>query len=356
MKISVVIPTWNARELLPLPLDSLRQQTHADFEVLVVDDASTDNTLPFLAQEYPEVRVVSLEQNSGFPGAVNAGIRAARGEAIALLNNDAAADKGWLEAMEAALESHPEAGMVACRIRVYHHRDYLDSAGIFATTGGSAGNRGAYQLDGPAFESEGWVLGPNGAAGLYRRAIFDDVGLFDEDHGAYHEDTDIALRAQVRGWRCIYEPRAICYHVGSATYATLPLKGGGLGVDSAPRPQPGPPRPGARVLFYSAQNYPAILLKFVPWRVLVADSWAIAAYEANMIFFALRHRLLPSYLRGRLSSLRSLPTTLRKRRRIASNRVLDERQVAALFERPTFRQYLGILCRRLGIGQSSASA
>lgn len=350
VKISVVIPTWNARGLLHLPLDSLRSQTHRDFEAIVVDDASTDDTAAYLAAEYPEVRVVRLDSNRGFPGAVNAGIRAATGEVVALLNNDAAADEAWLATLDAALRRHPEAGMAACRIRVYHHREYLDSAGIYATTSGSVGNRGAYGLDGPAWDREEWVLGPNGAAGAYRKAVFDDVGLFDEDHGAYHEDTDLALRAQLRGHRCVYVPGAVCYHVGSATYSTLPMDAAGEGVDLAPRTQPKPPPPSARVMFFAAQNYPAILLKFVPWRVLLADSWAIAAYEANMVLFSLRHRHFRAYLRGRLSFLRSLPATLRKRRRIASARRLDEEQVTALFERPTLGQYAGILLRRLGRG------
>lgn len=348
MRISVVIPTWNARGLLHLPLDSLRRQSHEDFEVIVVDDASTDDTAGFVAREYPEVRVVRLPGNRGFPGAVNAGLRAATGQVVALLNNDAAADEGWLSALDAALQRHPEAGMVACRILVHHHREYLDSAGIYATTSGSVGNRGAHGLDGPQWRHEEWVLGPNGAAGAYRKAVFDDIGLFDEDHGAYHEDTDVALRAQLRGYRCVYVPEAVCYHVGSATYS----RDTG-GPDLAPRALPKPPPPSARVMFFAAQNYPAILLKFVPGRVLLADAWAIAAYEANMVRFSWRHGHFRAYLRGRVSFLRQLPATLRKRRRYMRTRVLDDAQTTALFQRPTLRQYLGILKRRL---QRSAEA
>lgn len=344
MRFSVVVPTWNGRRLLPLPLDSLRRQSHRDFEVLVVDDASTDGTADYLWAEYPEVRVVRLETNRGFPGAVNAGIREATGEVVALLNNDAAAEEGWLAALDEALARHPEAGMVACRIRVYAHREYLDSAGIYATTSGSVGNLGAYERDGPEWEAARWVLGPNGAAGAYRRVMLDDVGLFDEDHLAYHEDTDLALRGQFRGWKCLYEPRAVCYHVGSATYSRL----GGSSPDPTPSGRPGPPPPSPRVMFLAARNYPAILVKFLPLRILLADSWAILAYELNMVYFALKHRRFAAYLRGRWDFLRELPATLRKRRRIQGSRTLDEAQAVALFQRPTLRQYLGILRRRLG--------
>ncbi len=349
VKFSVVIPTWNGRRLLHLPLDSLREQVHRDFEVILVDDASTDGTAGFVASTWPEVRVVRLESNQGFPGAVNAGLRAATGEAIALLNNDAAADPHWLEQIQVALEENPEAGMVACRVLLYHHREYLDSAGIYASTGGSAGNRGGYRLDGPEFSQPTWVLGPNGAAAVYRCGLFEDVGLFDEDHGAYHEDLDLALRARYRGWKCLYWPGAVCFHVGNATYATLPLDGEGAGVPLPARRgvAPVPPPPSARVLYYSAQNYPAILLKFLPIRILLADSWAIAAYEAKIALFAWRHRQMRPYWRGRVSFLRALPRTLAKRRRIARGRRLSEAQAVALFERPCLGDYWRILKRRL---------
>jgi len=352
VRFSVVIPTWNGRRLLHLPLDSLRQQVHRDFEVILVDDASSDGTAGFVASIWPEVRVVRGEANRGFPGAVNAGIRVATGEVIVLLNNDAAADPHWLEQIQAALEEHPEAGMVACRVLLYHHRAYLDSAGIHASTSGSAGNRGGYCLDGPEFGRPAWVLGPNGAAAVYRREVLADVGLFDEDHGAYHEDLDLALRAQYRGWKCLYWPLALCFHVGNATYATLPLDGEGAGVN-LPGPvaeTPVPPPASDRVVFYSSQNYPAILLKFLPLRILLADSWAIAAYEANMVFFAWRHRQLRPYWRGRVAFLRALPGTLAKRRRIARGRRLSQAQAVALFERPCLGQFWRILRRRLGLG------
>jgi GT2 family glycosyltransferase len=349
MRLSVVIPTWNGRKLLHLPLDSLRAQTHRDFEVILVDDASTDGTAEFVSSSWPEVRLVRLEANRGFPGAVNAGIRVATGQAVALLNNDAAADPGWLEQMESALLSHPEAGMVACRVRLYHHQDYLDSAGLQTTTSGSGGSRGAFQPDGPNFAQPAWVLGPAGVAGLYRRALLEDVGLLDEEYGAYYEDLDLALRAQFRGWKCLYWPQAICLHVGSSTYGSLPLRGEGTGVElreSRPGP-PAPPPVSDRVLFYAARNYPTILFKFLPLRILLADSWAIIGYELNMAWFAWRHRQLAPYLRGRLAFLTSLPHLLARRRRIAQTRLVDEASAVALFQRPRLRFYLEALWRKV---------
>jgi len=171
----------------------------------------------------------------------------------------------------------------------------------------------------------------------------------EEDYGAYYEDMDLALRAQFRGWKCLYWPQAICLHVGSATYGSLPLRGEGSGVDLRAS-QAGPPTPppaSDRVLFYAARNYPTILLKFLPLRILLADSWAIAGYELNMAWFAWRHRQLAPYLRGRLAFLKALPGLLALRRRIAQTRLLDEASAVALFERPRPRFYLEALRRKL---------
>ncbi|NDD28037.1 MAG: glycosyltransferase family 2 protein [Proteobacteria bacterium] len=352
--ISVVIPTWNAREIIHLPLASLRRQTHDDFEIIVVDDASTDGTGDHVREHWPEVRLVRLDVNKGFPGAVNAGIFAARGHAIALLNNDAEADEGWLSAMAAALESSPRVGMVACRIRVYHHRHLLDSAGIFVTSFGSCGNLGAFTPDGPPYDRAMRMIGPNGAAGLYRRALFEDVGVLDETLVAYYEDTDIALRAQLRGWACVYAPDAVCYHVGSVTNAaldapTLDRHSAAIAIDDARAPQPAKTSP--RVMYYAARNYPIMLMKFVPLSMLLADCWAIAGFELNMLAFAIRNRLFRSFVRGRLALLPALPDALRKRFTLAASRRISAREVRALFRRPSARELFGIVLRRLRGGE-----
>lgn len=336
--MSIIVPTWNGRALLGLPLDSLRRQKHRDLEVIVVDDASTDDTAAWVETTYPEVRLVRLARNQGFAAAVNAGIRAARGEAIVLLNNDAEADPGWLEALAAALDAHPDAGMIASRVYLYHHRDRLDSAGIYASTGGMVGNRGAYQPSAPDHETRRLVLGPSGAAAVYRRALIDDVGLLDESLIAYFEDVDLAIRAQLRGWKCLYEPRAICWHVGSATYAAR---------DGGAAPVLGPPPPTPRTVFLGARNYPVIAVKFLPWRVLLRDGWALLAYELNFIRFALAHRMLAQYVSARASLLRVLPAWVRQRRRLQRTRKISTREVVALFERPRLADYLGRAWRRL---------
>jgi len=181
--ISVIIPNWNGTTLLPGCLDSLRTQTHPDYEVILVDNASTDDSVEMTRREYPEVRVLELDRNLGLTGGVNAGIAIARGEIIALLNNDAEAEAtpAWLTELEAALARHPEAGSVASKMLLYDQPKTINSAGDFYQTDGIPGNRGVWQQDDGEFDQEDLVFGGCGGAVAYRRTMLEQIGLFDED-------------------------------------------------------------------------------------------------------------------------------------------------------------------------------
>ncbi|MBI3538574.1 MAG: glycosyltransferase family 2 protein, partial [Chloroflexi bacterium] len=143
--ISVIIPTYNGLRFLPTCLNALRAQTDRDFEILVVDDASRDGTRELLARDYSDARVIALEKNRGFARAVNAGIRAARGDCIALLNNDTEADAHWLEEIQRAFQTNPRAGIVACKLKLFDRRNILHSAGDFFRVDGIPGNRGVWE-------------------------------------------------------------------------------------------------------------------------------------------------------------------------------------------------------------------
>lgn len=219
-RVSVVIPNWNGAELLARVLDSLGGQLYQGFETLVVDNGSTDTSLALLESEFPETRVVALPTNLGFAGAVNAGIEKARGEIIALLNNDAVADPGWLGALVDALDRHPEVGSIASRMLDLGDPGRIDSAGdqlgIFPS------NIGHGEPDDARFREPAYVLSACAGAAAFRRELFEDVGLFDERFFAYMEDVDLGVRAQLRGWDCLYEPRAVVYHEGSQTSKRMP--------------------------------------------------------------------------------------------------------------------------------------
>ncbi|MGC8827650.1 MAG: glycosyltransferase family 2 protein, partial [Anaerolineae bacterium] len=145
--VSVIIPNWNGAALLPACLDSLRAQTYRRLEIIVVDNASTDDSAALVRERYPEVRLILLPENRGLTGGVNAGIRAAQGEIIALLNNDAEAEPAWVEVLVQALEAHPEAGSAASKMLLYDRRDVLNSAGDTYGLDGIPGNRGVWERD-----------------------------------------------------------------------------------------------------------------------------------------------------------------------------------------------------------------
>jgi len=215
--VSIVIPNWNGCKFLATCLDSLLGQTYKDIEIIVIDNGSKDGSVEFLAKNYPQVKVIPLERNTGFSHAVNRGIEASGGDFIALINNDTKADEQWLERMVAALIDHSEIGSVACKMLSLDNPKILDGAGDGLRRGGLPGRIGHGQVDVGQFNSQRYVLGACGGAVLYRKAMLDDIGLFDEDFFAYLEDVDLGLRAQSAGYKCLYIPDAIMYHLGCGT-------------------------------------------------------------------------------------------------------------------------------------------
>lgn len=218
VEVSVVIPTWNGREHLDICLASLLRQTAPRFEIIVVDNGSTDGTADWIQSAYGgAVSVIALERNLGFGTAVNAGIRAARGRYLFVLNNDTEVQAGCLAALVREADRYPNAGSLACRILCFDQRDRLDNAGHCLFPDGMTRGRGRLEPDGPPFDQAGEVFGASGCAALLRRAMLADIGLFDEDFFAYCEDADLALRARLAGWRCRYVPDAVVYHKYSAS-------------------------------------------------------------------------------------------------------------------------------------------
>jgi len=220
-RVSIVIPNWNGMAHLPECLAALRRQTFPDFESIIVDNGSTDESLEWLGANAPWVRVIPRQDNGGFAVAVNVGIRAARGDYVALLNNDTAVDAHWLEELIKALE-RTGYDCAASRMVLYDRPGVMNAAGdVFSMVTLSGRNRGLFQ---PAdrFNESVRVLNACAGASIYRRSFFEDVGLFDEQFFLLSEDTDIGLRALIAGKRCIYVPTAVVRHKLSASIKTRP--------------------------------------------------------------------------------------------------------------------------------------
>lgn len=216
-RVTVVIPTYNGEKLLPGCLDALARQRFASFRTVVVDNGSTDASCALLAGRYPSVTVIRMGRNTGFAPAVNAGIRAAETEFVALLNNDTEPLPEWLGALVAALDADPGAGFCASKMIDYRDGGIIDSAGDCYASNGRSVPRGFLDRDCVRYDSPAEVFGACAGAALYRRSLFDRVGLFDERFISYKEDVDLDFRAQLAGMRCLYVPSAVCRHIGGAT-------------------------------------------------------------------------------------------------------------------------------------------
>jgi len=301
--VSVIIPNWNGAEHLPTCLESLKRQTLAGLEVIVVDNGSTDGSLLLLKQEYAEAQVLALGENRGFAGACNAGMRAARGDFVVLLNNDTEAAADWLEEVVAAFDRCPEAGMVASKMLLFDRRSVFHTAGDFYRLDGVPGNRGVWETDEGQYDTELYVFGACGGSAAYRRAMLEEVGLLDEAFFYSCEDVDLAWRAQLAGWRCMYAPRAVVYHKLSAT--------GG----------------GPTASFYDGRNTIYVLIKDYPadlwqrhWRKVLCRQLTIAGEAIR----SWRGRAARARLRGQVAGLLTgIPRMLPKRRQVQRSRVVD---------------------------------
>jgi GT2 family glycosyltransferase len=217
--VSVIVVNYNRKHFLRDCLESLADQTYPSDrrEVILVDNGSSDGSAEYVRQWFPWVRLVSLSRNWGFAKGNNIGLRHARGELIALLNNDAVAEPGWLAALTGALRQGSAIGAVTSKIVFLHQPGVINSAGLNLYRDGRGGDRGFRQPDRGQFDEPAEVFGACGASMLVRRAMLDDVGFFDETFGMYYEDLDLAWRGRLRGWRFHYTPEAVVHHVHCGT-------------------------------------------------------------------------------------------------------------------------------------------
>lgn len=289
--VTVIIVNWNGRHWLERCLPALQAQTYADFQVIVVDNGSTDGSVSWLDENWPAVRVLPNDRNLGFAAANNAAISASRGEYVVTLNNDVLVEPGWLSELVAGA-ADPDIGMVASQIALWDRPDMLDSAGLEVDRAGIGWNRGWGQAAATA-RTACDVFGACAAAGLYRRAMLDEIGLFDEDFFAYYEDVDLAWRAQRAGWRGRYAPAARVLHWHSAT--------GRQSIE--------------RKLFLLGRNKVWTILKNYDWPDL-AWAWPlIGFYDGLAIAFQTLRTRSWAALHGRLSALPAARRMIAKRGR-----------------------------------------
>ena len=308
-EVSVVIVSWNGREHLERCLASVAAQQGVAAETIVVDNASTDGTSALVTERFPWVTLVSLPDNRGFAGGNNVGVRHARGRYVALLNNDTAADPGWLRALLAGVDETAGFVLTTSRIVYMHDPDVIDSAGDGLLRWGGAFKRHHGAAASIANTTEE-VFGVCGAGCLMPKAVFDELGGFDEDFFASHEDVDLSYRARLRGYRCRYVADAIVRHVGSATIGQVsPFS-----------------------VFHGQRNLEWVYVKNTPLSLLMRTLAGHVVYDvAAGVHFA-RLGLARPYLRAKIAAVAGLPRMLRKRRAVQRGRRVGAAVIAPLLD------------------------
>jgi GT2 family glycosyltransferase len=324
----VIVVTWNRRNLLRLCLQSLtRQDLNQTFEVVVVDNGSDDGSPEMVLTEYGKstrvhVKLIRNRENRGFCAANNQGFAASDAEFVALLNNDAEAEPHWLASLVSAFENRPDVGMAASKILVHEDPRRIDKAGHLIYPDGQNRGRGSGELDRGQYDRIEEVLWPDGCAAMYRRAMLDEIGGFDEDFFAYADDAELGLRARIAGWKCLYVPEAVVRHHRGAT----------LGVQSSRR------------LELIERNRVLLAAKLFPWSLLWlngvyyamrlgAGLWAAITGQGEVgkfRGFGGKMQVGLAMLKGDLAALALLPRMLAKRRDVDAIRKLSPREVKRL--------------------------
>ncbi len=327
LTFSVIILNWNGREHLAGCLDSLKAQTLEAFEVLVVDNGSTDGSADYLEAEYSHlIQLIRSPENLGFAAGNNLAMARARGSYIALLNNDAVAAPDWLELTATALDDNSAAGMCAVKILNFQDRRVIDNTGHLIYRDGLNRGRGRLEIDRGQYDGETEALFPSGCAAVYRRAMIEEIGGFDEDFFAYGDDTDIGLKGRLAGWQCLFRPEAEVYHKYSgSTGHYSPFKA-----------------------FHVERNRIWIAVKYFPLTTLLANPFYAGIRYLLQAWGALTGRgaagrfvdeqspwkLLWILIRANGAALAGLPRMLTRRRRIRR-----QTRVAGSEIRSWFRRY-----------------
>lgn len=290
--LSIVIPSFNGRRLLETCLASIRRHRTIELDVIVVDDGSTDGSVEWIEAAHPWVRVVRRAENGGFVAAANAGIAAAQGEFIQLLNNDAEVTAGWIEAGLLPF-ADPRVGSVAPLVLFRSDPTKVDSAGDCYALMGWPYKRGhGESVSNWSNRSSEEVFGASGSSAFYRGSVLRRVGGFDPSFGSYYEDVDLAFRLRWAGFSCVYTPRCRILHEVSASYD-----------HGRPELQRRMAR-NAELLFWG--NLP---LRWLSIAVLPHLCWGLM--QAG---FRLRKRRLGAFAGGKLDAIPELAALGRRRR------------------------------------------
>ena len=304
--VSVIISNWNGKRYLKECLLSLKKQTYKNFEVILVDNGSTDGSVDYIKDNFGDfVKLIENETNLGFAEGNDIGIRNSSGKYILLLNNDTKADPLWIEELIKVAESDDKIGMCASKVLSLDNPKTIDNVGLLIYKDGLNRGRGRLEYDQGQYDNIEEVFLPSGCAALYRKKMLNEIGEFDKDFFAYSDDIDIGIRGRLMGWKCMYVPKAVIYHKYSGSTSPYSLF----------------------KAFHAERNRLWIAIKYFPLTVLLCNSYYTALRTLLQFYGALTHKgaagkfreqfseweLFLTLLKAYFSALKGLPRMWKKR-------------------------------------------
>ncbi len=326
--VSLIIVNYNGGQMTVDCLRSLRRQTFQSFEVIIVDNGSSDGSITAIEDFLRSgpvgrfTKMVPLENNLGFAGGNAAGMVYATGNLIALLNNDTELEEQWLEELVESMDSDPKVGVCASRLLVYG-KDVIDSAGDCFTWLLKGDKRGEGKSS-KVFSDKEHVFGACAGAALYRREMLEQIGFLDNDFFLIHEDTDFNFRAQLAGWKVLYVPSAVVYHkVRSSIGAMSDL-----------------------AVYYTLRNSELLRMKTVPAGIIARClPGLILGLLSEFAYFAIKHGRLKLFVKAKRDALRMLPKMLKKRKEVMKTKKVSNRYLLSImtpvWRKDFFRAKLG---------------
>jgi len=308
--VSIIIVNWNGERLLEDCFNSLSEQTFKNFEVIFVDNSSTDGSLlsakRLAAALHLDVKFVELDRNKGFAGGNNEGLKYSSRQYIALLNTDTISEKNWLKNLVGAMEIYPQIGICASKL-IVDNESGIDSAGDGYSTFGHAfkNGEGSSPQD---FSEYRYIFGACAGAALYRREMIQQIGFFDEDFFLIFEDTDLNFRAQLSGWKCLYVPDAIVYHkVGGSIEKIYEL-----------------------AVYYVIRNDKLVKVKNIPFAIFVYKMPCFILGEIIWLAYYMVTGRFKVYMRANIDVLKNIPISLKKRRKVMNIKKVSNKYIISL--------------------------
>jgi hypothetical protein len=325
--ITVVVLNWNRADMLADCLKSLFSQSRLPDRIIVVDNGSTDGSVERVRRQFSGIDVIDLPYNMGFCKANNIALKTVETEYVALLNNDAMAHPQWLEKLIHAMTDYPEAGSAASKMLYADHPELIDRAGDGYSMAGAGILRGRRQ-SADRFDSMEWIFGACAGAAIYRMDMLHEIGLFDEDFFLLYEDVDLSFRAQLRGYPCLYVPKARVYHWASSS----------IGHDSHTS------------IYYGHRNLEWVYLKNMPKALFVKTWHHHLRYNClSGIYFGFRGLGRP-FIHAKRDAVLGFPRMMKKRRQIQTMRKAGSPEIRKLLSPERLMDRLTIRKKRANNG------